>query len=51
VRRLHAPSECRIHVRYTHLDDVRHTAAAWRDPLATHIDHHDSTATFVGLVS
>ena len=37
------PSECRIHVRYTHLDDVRHTAAAWRNPIGTRIGHDDST--------
>ncbi len=36
------PSECRIHIRYTHLDDVRHAAAAWSDPIGSRIGHDDS---------
>ncbi len=37
------PSERRVHVRYTYLDDVRHTAAAWRNSIGTRIGHDDST--------
>ena len=36
------PSESRIYVRYTHLDDVRHTAAAWSNPIGSRIGHDDS---------
>ena len=36
-------SERRINVRYAHLDDVCHTAAAWHDPIGTRIGDDDST--------
>jgi hypothetical protein len=36
---LPGPRECRIHVRYTHLDDVGRPAAAWRNSIGTRFGH------------
>ena len=36
-------SKCRIHVPHTHLDDVRHAAAARRNTVGTGLGHNDCT--------